>query len=94
MLDADVVDNFILGFDKGSLGDTRVYVGAVGHTWTLSPTLLLDGNFGINRQDQAGDRPRLRQELRARLSGIPGVNDPNDIRASGLPIRHRRHDSG
>ena len=38
MLDAEVVDNFILGFDQGSLGDTRVYTGTIGHTWTLSPS--------------------------------------------------------
>ena len=30
MLDADVIDNFILGFDDGSFGDTRVYVGDRG----------------------------------------------------------------
>ncbi|MGH9751331.1 MAG: carboxypeptidase regulatory-like domain-containing protein, partial [Blastocatellia bacterium] len=43
LLRADVVDNFILGFDNGSVGDTKVYVVGAGHTWTLSPTLLLDG---------------------------------------------------
>ena len=52
MLDAEVIDNFSLGFDEGSLGDTRVYVATVGHTWTLSPTLVLDGNFGANIQNQ------------------------------------------
>ena len=34
-------NNFILGFDKPSLGDTRVYVGGIGHTWTISPTYTL-----------------------------------------------------
>ncbi|MGH9831380.1 MAG: carboxypeptidase regulatory-like domain-containing protein, partial [Blastocatellia bacterium] len=38
-LRANVTDNFSLGFDNGSLGDTKVYVVSVGHTWTLSPTL-------------------------------------------------------
>ncbi|MDQ3011321.1 MAG: carboxypeptidase-like regulatory domain-containing protein, partial [Acidobacteriota bacterium] len=33
-LRANVVDNFSLGFDEGSLGDTKVYVVSVGHTWT------------------------------------------------------------
>ncbi|HEU0185538.1 MAG TPA: carboxypeptidase-like regulatory domain-containing protein, partial [Blastocatellia bacterium] len=52
MLKADVVDNYILGFDDGANGDTNVYVIGGGHTWTLSPTLLLDGNFGYYRMDQ------------------------------------------
>lgn len=83
-LRANVVDNFQLGFDDGSLGDTKVYVVSVGHTWTLSPTLLLDGNFGYYRQDQTVTGPDFGQDLGIEL-GIPGTNDPNDIRASGLP---------
>lgn len=83
-LRADVVDNFVLGFDNGSLGDTKVYVVSVGHTWTLSPTLLLDGNFGYYRQDQTVTGPDFGQDLGIEL-GIPGTNDPNDTRASGLP---------
>jgi len=84
MLDAEVVDNYILGWDEGSLGDTRVYVGAVGHTWTLSPTLVLDGNLGYNRQDQNVKAPDYGKNYGIEL-GIPGTNDPNDIRASGMP---------
>ncbi|HMV48876.1 MAG TPA: TonB-dependent receptor [Blastocatellia bacterium] len=83
-LRANVVDNFNLGFDEGSLGDTKVYVVSVGHTWTLSPTLLLDGNFGYNRQDQTVTGPDYGKNLGIEL-GIPGTNDPKDIRASGLP---------
>lgn len=83
-LRANVVDNYSLGFDEGSLGDTKVYVVSVGHTWTLSPTLLLDGNFGYNRQDQVVTGPDYGKNLGIEL-GIPGTNDPNDIRASGLP---------
>jgi hypothetical protein len=84
MLDATVVDNFSLGFDNGSLGDTNVYLVSAGHTWTLSPTLLLDGSFGYYRQDQQVTGPDYGQNLGLDL-GIPGTNDPNDIRASGLP---------
>jgi hypothetical protein len=83
-LRANVVDNFTLGFDNGSLGDTKVYVVSAGHTWTLSPTLLLDGNFGYYRMDQQVTGPDYGKNLGLDL-GIPGVNDPNDIRASGLP---------
>jgi hypothetical protein len=84
MLRADVVDNYILGFDNGSVGDTKVYVVGAGHTWTLSPTLLLDGNFGYYRMDQQVNGPDFGTNYGLDL-GIPGVNDPNDIRASGLP---------
>lgn len=83
-LRANVTDVFTLGFDKGSLGDTKVYVVSAGHTWTLSPTLLLDGNFGYYRMDQQVTGPDYGKNLGIDL-GIPGVNDPKDIRASGLP---------
>jgi len=83
-LRANVVDNYSLGFDQGSLGDTKVYVVSAGHTWTLSPTLLLDGNFGYYRMKQQVTGPDFGKNLGLDL-GIPGVNDPNDIRASGLP---------
>ncbi len=87
------VDEYRLGFDEGSQGDTKVYVVSVGHTWTLSPTLLLDGNFGYNRQDQTVTGPDYGQNLGIEL-GIPGVNDKNDIRASGLPTFANFYDIG
>jgi hypothetical protein len=93
MLRAKVTDNYSLGFENGSLGDTKVYVGAIGHTWTLAPTLVLDGNFGYNRQDQTVTGPDYGQNLGINL-GIPGTNDPNDIRASGLPTFGNGYDIG
>jgi hypothetical protein len=92
-LRANVTDNYILGFDNGSLGDTKVYVVSVGHTWTLSPTLVLDGNFGYNRQDQVVTGPDFGKNIGLDL-GIPGVNDPKDIRASGLPNFANGYDIG
>jgi hypothetical protein len=83
MLDAEVEDNFILGFDQGSLGDTRTYVGTVGHTWTLSPTLVLDGNFGINRMEQNVTGPDYGTNYGLNF-GIPGTNGPSE-RYSGIP---------
>ncbi len=80
----NVVDNYNLGWDQGSVGETRVYVVSVGHTWTLSPTLLLDGNFGYYRQDQTVTGPDYGKNYGLDL-GIPGTNDPKDIRASGMP---------
>ncbi|MEO5820006.1 MAG: TonB-dependent receptor, partial [Vicinamibacteraceae bacterium] len=84
MLDAEVIDNFSLGFDEGSLGDTRVYVVGLGHTWTLSPTLVLDGNFGANIQNQTVTGPDYGDDLGLGL-GIRGSNG-TDIRQSGLPF--------
>ncbi len=84
LLDAEVIDNFILGFDNGSVGDTRVYVGTVGHTWTLGPNLVLDGNLGINRQDQLVTGPDYGRNFGSEVLGIPGTNG-SSIRQSGLP---------
>jgi hypothetical protein len=84
MLDAEVVDNYSLGFDEGSVGDTRVYVAGIGHTWTLGSNLVLDGNIGMNRQDQQVTGPDFGQNIGLEVLGIPGTNGLNE-RASGLP---------
>ncbi len=84
LLDAEVIDNFILGFDNGSIGDTRVYVTTIGHTWAPAPNLVLDGNFGMNRQDQLVNGPDYGQNIGSEVLGIPGTNG-NSIRQSGLP---------
>ena len=88
MLDAEVVDNFILGFDDGSLGDTRVYVGTVGTTWTISPTLVFDANVGISQQNQEVTGPDYGTNYGLEL-GIPGTNGGSE-RYSGLPTFARR----
>ena len=77
-------DSFILGFDEPAIGDTRVYLGTVGTTWTLGPTTVLDANFGISRQNQTVLPPDFGTNYGIQL-GIPGTNNPNDIRESGLP---------
>ena len=82
-LDADVIDNFSLGFDEGSLGDTRVYVWTVGHTWTLGRDMVLDGNFGANIQNQQVTGPDFGEDLGLEL-GIPGTNGGSIVQ-SGLP---------
>ncbi len=76
-------DNFILGFDNPSIGDTRVYVGGIGHTWTLSPTLVLDGNFGYYQFNQTVTGPDYGTNFSQEL-GIPGVNGSSE-RYTGLP---------
>jgi outer membrane receptor protein involved in Fe transport len=97
MLDAEVIGGtsgeFALGFDNGSIGDTRVYVATVGHTWTLRPDLVLDGNFGMNRQDQQVTGPDYGQNLGSEVLGIPGTNG-TDIRQSGLPFFDSNYDIG
>jgi hypothetical protein len=88
MLHANVVGGtsgeFVLGFDQGSVGDTKIYVGGLGHTWTLSPSLVLDGNFGINRQDQSVTGPDFGQNIGLDVFGIPGTNGPSE-RYTGMP---------
>jgi hypothetical protein len=93
VLDAEVIDNFILGFDNGSLGDTRNYVATVGHTWTLGPKLVLDGNFGVNRMDQTVTGPDYGQNIGAEVLRIAGTNGPT-IRQSGLPFFDSNYDIG
>ena len=88
MLDADVIDNFSLGFDEGSLGDTRVYV--VGRR----PHLDAQPDAGARRQlrrqhpEPAGDRARLRRRTSASASASRGIERPTTSAPSGLPTSH------
>ncbi|HEU4935993.1 MAG TPA: hypothetical protein VFT39_06035, partial [Vicinamibacterales bacterium] len=77
-------NNFILGFENPSIGDTRVILTTFGSTWTLSRNTVIDGNFGMSRQDQTVLPPDFGTNYGLNL-GIRGTNNPNDIRESGLP---------
>lgn len=70
------------GADPG-LGDTVVQNMSVGHTYTFSPTVLLDGVFGYNRQNQSVTANDYGKNF-GEILGIPGLNGP-DIRQSGFP---------
>src|SRR5579884_349887 len=70
------------GYDPG-LGDTVIQNMSVGHTRTISPTLLLDGVFGYQRQNQNVKGADYGQNF-GQILGIPGMNGP-DIRQSGFP---------
>ncbi len=70
------------GSDPG-LGDTRVRNSSVGHTFTLSPSLVLDGVFGFQRQDQVVKGQDFGKDFSATL-GIPGLGGP-DPRQQGFP---------
>jgi len=70
------------GSDPG-LGDTRIQNHSIGHSWTLSPTLLVDGVFGFQRQDQVVQGQDFGKDFSATL-GIPGIGGP-DPREKGFP---------
>ena len=78
-------NNFQLGFDNPSIGDTTVKLVTFGTTWTLGPSTVLDGNFGISRQDQTVLPADYGTNYGLNL-GIPGTNNPNNLRESGLPV--------
>ena len=56
----------------------------------MGPSTVLDGNFGLSRQDQDVLPPDYGTNYGLR-SGIPGTNNPNDIRESGLPYMGHSH---
>ena len=82
-LTADVQDRFQLGFTQPAPAPTVNHAPVVGHTWTLSPTLILDGNFGVTFNEQSGLSPDYGQNYGLDW-GIPGTNG-SDIRQSGQP---------
>ena len=70
------------GSDPG-LGDTHINNGSIGHTYTFSPTVLLDGVFGYQRMEQTVQGNDFGTNYGDQL-GIPGLNGP-DVRQSGFP---------
>jgi hypothetical protein len=83
-MQAKVSNLYFLGVDGGGLGDTNAYVVTVGNTWSLSPTMILDGNFGMNWQDQTAEGSDFGTDYGTDDFGIPGTNGP-DPRQSGMP---------
>ncbi len=71
----------------GGLGDFHDLVNLVtiGHTLTLSPTLIVDGNVGFTRMTEFGQTPDFGKNIGLDVLGIPGTNDPKDLRNSGFP---------
>ena len=72
----------------GGLGDFHSFVQlvTVGHTLTLSPTLVVDGNVGFTRMSEYGKTPDFGTNIGLDVLGIPGTNNPSDIRDSGMPF--------
>jgi Carboxypeptidase regulatory-like domain/TonB dependent receptor len=78
------------GFGDGSgVGDTKVKLGTVGTTWTLSPNLVLDGTIGMTRFDQECIPPDIGTNFGTDVLHIPGTNGDGlsrgDPRTSGMP---------
>ena len=70
------------GADPGT-GDTRIQNTSIGHTLTITPSLLLDGVFGYQRQDQTVRGVDFGKDFEQTL-GIPGIGGP-DPRQKGFP---------
>src|SRR6266404_5754229 len=71
----------------GGLGDFHDFVQlvTVGHTLTLSPTLVVDGNVGFTRMSEYGQTPDFGTNIGSDVLGIPGTNNGSDLRSSGMP---------
>jgi hypothetical protein len=100
-MDADVSSDMWLGNpDEGGIGGTgfgvgsgvtrtRVKLGTLGWTWTISPTFLVDGNVSHARFDQEGLPPDFGTDYGTDVFRIPGTNGDGgsngDPRTSGMP---------
>jgi hypothetical protein len=65
------------------IGHTTINVASIGHTYTFSPNLVLDGTVGYERQNQQVVGTDYGTNY-GDVLGIPGLNGP-DIRQSGFP---------
>ncbi len=83
-MDALVKSDFALGEVGGpglsragvGTGDTNVNIATFGHTWTISPTFVLDGTFAITKFDQSVVGPDHGRNIGSEVWGIPNTNDP------------------
>ena len=88
-MDASVQDLFYLPFEQAGGGNTMVYLGTVGNTWTLSPTLIVDGNVGFNIMTHQSQGPDFGTNYGLDVFGIPGTNSAGVTGASATtPERH------
>ena len=65
------------------LGDTYIHNASIGHTYTFSSNLLMDGVIGYQRMDQTVKGSDYGTNYGQQL-GIPGLNGP-DLSQSGFP---------
>ncbi|MGD0124911.1 MAG: TonB-dependent receptor [Terriglobia bacterium] len=85
--------NFYEPFDLGAAGGSGsgtahqfAQIATLGHTWTLSPSLILTGHIGFDRMSEFAHPPGFGEPLGESLIGIAGSNTPaGDVRYTGLP---------
>lgn len=70
----------------GQLGTapSRIQVAGYGFTYTFSPTLVMDANFGYTRQRLGAEAFDINENLGLNLLQIPGTNGPDRLQG-GLP---------
>ncbi len=92
-MNADVSSEFAFGAAGGpavpsgggtGTGNTKSYVGTIGHTWTLGSGFILDGNFAVTHRSHVTLPSDYGTNFGLDVLGIPGTNGP-DIRQSGIP---------
>jgi len=83
----DDLYTFPIGSSDDDGGDTKVYHISAGHTWTLTPTLLMDGSYGLATQNQFVSSPDFSLGMLGLELGVPGTNDQGrgDPRYAGMP---------
>src|SRR5205085_11309022 len=66
----------------GGLGDFHSFVQliTVGHTLTLSPTLVIDGNVGFTRMSEYGNTPDYGTNIGSDVLGLRGTYNGSDLR--------------
>lgn len=66
-------------------GHNRTYIFGGGVSYVITPTLLLDANYGGTQMNHNTEGPDYGKNIGLDVLKIPGTNGP-DIRQSGLPI--------
>ena len=67
----------------------------IGHTWTMSPTIVLTGHLGFSRMAENSQPPTYGKPLGESLLGIPGANAPDgDPLYTGMPGIYMGYYSG
>ena len=87
--DANFYEPFDLGAAGGNGSGTAhqfAQIATLGHTWTISPSLVLTGHIGFDRMSEYAHPPGYGEPLGQTVLGIAGTNTPSgDIRYTGLP---------
>jgi hypothetical protein len=74
------------GGSSGFKGDIITKIGTIGHTWTLTPSMVVTGHFGLARQRTDTIAGNSGEPLGKSVLGVPGMNEPlSDPRYTGMP---------